>query len=112
MEFCKIEEENQKQNEADIAAGGDIWPKQKQNRQFENDILQRVQGTKNYVLEKNLKQAAIFRESVYDSFADITQNLSIEDRWWFYELLDEIKTRQQIVLLHCKKILYNCAKRV
>ena len=50
------------------------------------------------------------RTAVYDSFSDITENLSLEDKWWFYELLDEIKNREPNIPGELKQDFVNICK--
>ena len=61
---------------------------------FSDEILTRVSEATNYIKIEDLEQAAEIRKQVYDTFSDITDHLSLEDRWWFFELLDEIISLQ------------------
>ncbi|NOZ61836.1 MAG: PilZ domain-containing protein [Calditrichaeota bacterium] len=64
---------------------------EKEKKQWESNIWNRVLEAENYF---RTPQAADLQQRVYESFADITDHLSLEDRWWFFELLDEIKRQQ------------------
>ncbi len=65
--------------------------KKKTLEQWEENIWQRVLAAGNYLQDKNAIEA---QQQVYQNFSDITDHLSLEDRWWFFELLDEIKRLQ------------------
>lgn len=94
VEFRKINnnEKDSKINTEILAQNEPIVNLEKDN--LADEILTRVYKVTNYLKIENVDQAAEIRKQVYDTFSDITDHLSLEDRWWFFELLDEIKSLQ------------------
>jgi len=92
VEFCKIEDEDKKTEPEESLEPTLV--KDEVIANFEIEIIKRVKQAGNYLQDQNIEQATKMRKSVYNSFSDITKNLSLEDKWWFFELLDEIKTRE------------------
>ena len=56
----------------------------------DKQFLLRVEKAKNYWEIEDSELESEIRKSVYDSFDDITVNLSLEEKWWFFEILDEM----------------------
>lgn len=54
-------------------------------------FINRVKNTENYIKIENLDWKSSVRRTVYDSFDDITNQLSWEEKWWFFEILDAMK---------------------
>ncbi len=59
-------------------------------------FINRLQKFENYMKIKNPKLESEVRKSVYDSFDDITAYLSLEEKWWFFEIVDELKRREPV----------------
>lgn len=57
-------------------------------------FINRLEKFDNYMKINNPKLESEIRKSVYDSFDDITTNLSLEEKWWFFEMVDELKHRE------------------
>jgi hypothetical protein len=54
-------------------------------------FINRLKKAENYIKIKDAKLESEVRKSVYDSFDDITSKLSLEEKWWFFEMMDEMK---------------------
>jgi len=54
-------------------------------------FLDRVSNAENYFKITDPQLASEVRKGVYDSFDDITSNLSLEEKWSFFEMVDELK---------------------
>ena len=54
-------------------------------------LLQRVRDLDNYCKIKDYNKETETRRLAYNTFDDITKHLTIEERWYFYEILDEMK---------------------
>jgi hypothetical protein len=91
VEFCKVDKEEQVAEKSDVFQNKSA---KEPDHQIENEMITRVRNAENYLFISNKNQATKVRMAVYDSFCDITKNLSLEDKWWFYELLDEMKNRE------------------
>ena len=107
VEFCKPENEEQATETSDVLQNKSV---KEPDFQFENELIKRVRETENYLQFSNKNLAAKVRTAVYDSFSDITENLSLEDKWWFYELLDEIKNREPNIPGELKQDFVNICK--
>lgn len=57
-------------------------------------FINRLLKFDNYMNIKNPKLQSEIRKEVYDSFDDITSYLSLEEKWWFFEMVDELKRRE------------------
>jgi hypothetical protein len=57
-------------------------------------FINRLGKFDNYMKINNPKLESEIRKSVYNSFDDITSNLSLEEKWWFFEMVDELKRRE------------------
>lgn len=57
-------------------------------------FITRLEKFDNYMKINNPKLESEIRKSVYDSFDDITSNLSLEEKWCFFEMVDEFKRRE------------------
>lgn len=54
-------------------------------------IIQRIKKVENYYNIDNIDRGLLLRQRAYDSFDDIVEHLTIEEKWLFYEMLDEMK---------------------
>lgn len=54
-------------------------------------FLDRVTNAENYFKIEDSLQASDVRKKVYDSFDDITSKLVLEEKWSFFEMVDEFK---------------------
>ena len=54
-------------------------------------LFQRVSNLENYCQMEDYDKEIKTRRMAYNTFDDITEKLTIEERWWFYEILDEMK---------------------
>ena len=57
----------------------------------DSKILQRIEQVENYAHIDDLEKEIEVRRQAYNSFDDITEYLTIEEKWWFFEMLDEMK---------------------
>jgi hypothetical protein len=57
-------------------------------------FINRLEKFDNYMKINDPKLGSEIRKSVYDSFDDITSNLSLEEKWYFFEMADELKLRE------------------
>jgi len=72
---------------------GMIYKKQK-NSIPDWKIMIRVQQIENYAYIDDAEKEIEARRQAYNSFDDITQYLTIEEKWWFFEMLDEMKRHE------------------
>lgn len=54
-------------------------------------FMARLEKAENYMKVKDSILGQEARKRVYDSFDDITCQLALEEKWWFYEIMDEAK---------------------
>jgi len=94
IEFRKIGEEDIKKEHPRQGSNTDTRSAEQADLEIKNKILNRVSKASNYTKTEDQQRAMEIRKSVYNSFADITDHLSLEDKWWFFELLDEMKRRE------------------
>lgn len=57
-------------------------------------ILNRIRQLENYVTIEEVERELELRRLAYNSFDDITEHLTIEEKWWFFEMLDEMKRQE------------------
>jgi len=57
----------------------------------DGELIQRVKQLENYIKIEDLEKEHKARQYAYNLFDDITENLTIEEKWWFYEIIDEMK---------------------
>lgn len=57
-------------------------------------FLTRLRQTENYTHQDSIRDEIRMRTHVYESFRDIAENLRMEERWFFFELLDELKRQE------------------
>lgn len=57
----------------------------------EQKFIDRLKNADNYFHIKDRNLSAITRRKIYDSFDDVTAKLTLEEQWWFYEIIDEMK---------------------
>jgi len=110
VEFCKTGEEEPASEPEKKSETLPQKPAKESNYQFDIEIFKRVAKAENYLQIPNNDQATKIRKAVYDSFTDITENLPLEDRWWFFELLDEIKKREPNIPDELKQDFVNICK--
>lgn len=58
------------------------------------EFLHRVRRIENYTKCRDAKKEIEIRLRAYKSFSDISAILPTEERWWFFEILDEMKRRE------------------
>jgi len=54
-------------------------------------FINRLEKAENYLKNENPHFKSHPRKTVYDSFDDITSNLSLEEKYWFFRIVDEMK---------------------
>jgi len=57
-------------------------------------FLTRLRQAENYTRQESIQDEIRMRTHVYESFRDISENLRMEERWFFFELLDELKRQE------------------
>ncbi|MBD3289669.1 hypothetical protein GF337_12760 [candidate division KSB1 bacterium] len=57
-------------------------------------ILNRIKELENYAKIDEVEKEVEVRRLAYNSFDDITEYLTIEEKWWFFEMLDEMKRHE------------------
>jgi hypothetical protein len=57
-------------------------------------FLRRVAQVENYIKLLLVEEQIVTRDRAYESFRDITFRLPVEEQWWFFEILDEMKRRE------------------
>ena len=57
-------------------------------------FMTRLRQAENYTRQESLRDEIRVRTHVYESFRDITENLRVEERWFFFELMDELKRQE------------------
>jgi len=60
----------------------------------DQQLITRVEKTENYMKSTDPKLKAELQKNVYDAFDDITAKLSLEEKWWFFEIIDEMKRHE------------------
>jgi len=64
----------------------------RERRQIPDAVfLKRLQEAEDYTQLEDIEKEIIVRNQVYQSFNDIAEALPLEERWFFYEILDEMK---------------------
>ncbi len=56
--------------------------------------LNKLRSISNYTKIENIDHQILAEEAAYAAFDQITASLSIEERWWFFEMLDELKRKE------------------
>ncbi|MBN2012142.1 hypothetical protein JW960_22625 [candidate division KSB1 bacterium] len=56
----------------------------------EHHIMTRIEQLENYATIEDIDVETKIRLNAYDSFDDVTSNLTVEEKWLFYEMLDEM----------------------
>ncbi|NOY77910.1 MAG: PilZ domain-containing protein [Calditrichaeota bacterium] len=62
--------------------------------QEEAIFLTRLRQAENYTNQDSIQDEIRMRTHVYESFRDITEHLRMEERWFFLEVLDELKRQE------------------
>ncbi len=57
-------------------------------------FMTRLRQAENYTRQESVRDEIRVRTRVYESFRDIAENLRMEERWFFFELLDELKRQE------------------
>ncbi len=57
-------------------------------------FLTRLRQAENYTRQESVRDEIRMRTHVYESFRDIAEKLRMEERWFFFELLDELKRQE------------------
>lgn len=57
-------------------------------------IVKRIRNIENYANIDDVEKEVEIRRQAYNSFDDITDHLTIEEKWWFFEMLDEMKRHE------------------
>ncbi len=73
-------------------------------------FISRLEKFDNYMKIKNPKLVFEIRKSVYDSFDDITSFLELEEKWWFFEMVDELMRCEPIYPEGLKKAFINLCR--
>lgn len=60
----------------------------------EHQLLRRLQRSENYFKINDSQLQTSIRRAVYDSFDDVTVYLSLEEKYWFFEIIDEMKRQE------------------
>jgi ASC-1-like (ASCH) protein len=94
--FCAIELDRIGTDEkrAQINVGSEIERAHRPRKKIlvhEQKFVDRLKKADNYFHIKDRALSAIVRRKVYDSFDDVTVKLTLEEKWCFYEIIDEMK---------------------
>jgi len=57
-------------------------------------FINRLEKAENYLNSENPDVETQHRKTIYDSFDDITSNLSLEEKYWFFRIVDEMKQHE------------------
>ncbi|MDZ7265066.1 MAG: PilZ domain-containing protein [candidate division KSB1 bacterium] len=60
----------------------------------EQQLIRRLQRSENYLKITDAQRQTAIRRAVYDSFDDVTVYLSLEEKYWFFEIIDEMKRQE------------------
>lgn len=60
----------------------------------EQQLIRRLQRSENYFKINDAQRQTSIRRAVYDSFDDVTVYLSLEEKYWFFEIIDEMKRQE------------------
>lgn len=60
----------------------------------EQKFIERLKKAENYLHINDRAFSVIARRKAYDSFDDVTAKLTLEEKWWFYEIMDEMKRNE------------------
>jgi len=58
------------------------------------EFVQRLQSISNFSSIASIAEELTLRQTVYDGFAAEAKRLPLEERWYFFEVIDEMKRRQ------------------
>lgn len=71
-----------------------------QNRRITDEIrtkwLKELKAIPNYMHLNHSRDQILAERMAYERFSHITERLSIEERWWFFEMLDELKRKEPL----------------
>lgn len=76
----------------------------------DQQFINRVEEAENYMKLKDPKLEARVRKRAYDSFDDITSHLSLEEKWWFFEMIDEMKRQEPDYPIELKRAFVNLCR--
>lgn len=77
--------------------GVKLSPKKKSQNDIVREeaiLLTRLRQLENYVRQNSIRDEIHSRNRAYESFRDITDLLPMEEKWFFFELLDELKRQE------------------
>ncbi len=57
-------------------------------------FLQRLSSCKSYLRVSSIDEEIKMRKMIYDKFQQESENLPIDERWYFHEVVDEMKLRE------------------
>ena len=94
--FCAIELDRVgiDENRGHIDVGSEIEAAHRPRKKIlvrDQKFLDRLKNAENYFRINDRYLSATARRSVYDSFDDVTAKLTLEEKWLFYEIVDEMK---------------------
>ncbi len=97
--FCAIQFDNNgyDENHDPLNMGDKIQQSLRPSREIvipDQIFLDRVTNAENYFKIEDSRLASEVRKKVYDSFDDITSKLELEEKWSFFEMVDEVKRRE------------------
>lgn len=75
----------------DYSKASSVKMPRKQREISDAIFLNRLQEAENYTRLDDIEKEIIVRNRVYQSFNDVAEALPLEERWFFYEILDEMK---------------------
>lgn len=61
---------------------------------MDDAYLKRLQSYKSFLIAKSLDEELALRKIIYDGFREESKKLPLEERWFFYEIIDEMKRRE------------------
>ncbi|MDQ7054714.1 MAG: PilZ domain-containing protein [candidate division KSB1 bacterium] len=56
--------------------------------------IDKIHSVPNYFRVSNIDEQMKAERIAYSAFEDLTENFTVEERWWFYEMLDELKRKE------------------
>lgn len=94
--FCAIELDRTgiDENRGNIDVGSEIEQAHRPRKKVlvhDQKFIDRLKNAENYFQIKDRYLSATARRSVYDAFDDVTAKLTLEEKWLFYEIIDEMK---------------------
>jgi len=90
-QFCAIEFV---ENEQKVLKKGSKPLKQFLPDAADEIYLQRLQSYQNFLKASSIEEELSLRKVIYDGFQPESKKLPLEERWFFYEIIDEMKCRE------------------